>query len=290
MQGTESCPAVLRALVRRLIDADGRVQELRQRDRLTHKPHRAEGGVVIAPDAAAIKNQHALEQAVGQVLRLLEDLRQLALPPTVPADLRARYHVAVAKLGAKRAQVDFDQAACELSVIAEAWRDAVAQPEEQDNSLSAVISRLRQQMQKGERFSSQRKLAKKLGCSSGSIANAVCADDELRAWSLDKEKKALKAISLDKPITGATETPDAIAEGREAEQREKQLRDDPAAMNEALQRLKSQICEDFSGNERAQMLDCLDPQPNVDRARLIVLLEQQVEDSRTNRIEQKERL
>jgi hypothetical protein len=106
------------------------------------------------------------------------------------------------------------------------------------------LNRLRQQ---GEPWTSQRKLAKQLGCSSATINKAIHETPSLHAWAKHQTAATPKAQSLNEVVTDST-----------AQSREPDPADD-AAIREYLERdLTPEERAFFNGLSREDQLDFLD--------------------------------
>jgi hypothetical protein len=106
-----------------------------------------------------------------------------------------------------------------------------------------VAERLERLRRQGERFTSQRKLAKQIGCSSATVNKAIRNTPSLRAWA--KIYTTPKAQSITPVVT------DSTAQNRELEP------EDQAAINEYRQR------EDLTPDERA-FFNGLTPQDQIE--------------------------
>jgi biotin operon repressor len=111
-----------------------------------------------------------------------------------------------------------------------------------------ATSRMEQLRTQGEPWTSQQKMAKRLGCSSGTINKAIRESPQLRVWARRQTVATPRAQSINDVVT------DHIAQSREPDPAEE------AAIREYLERedLRPEERAFFNGLSREDQLEFLD--------------------------------
>lgn len=212
----------------------------------------------------------------------IEDITDLATcmghSPLDPAEL------AIVAAAYERACSIVNQIASQIPTTQEQPPAAAPKNNAEKMSLTDAISNLLHLQAKGEQYTSQRKLADQIGCGATLVGDAIRETPELQRWAADKGKKTatVQALPNDDRHIPAAPVQDTAAE-LDAEA----LRNDPALMDKALQELKSQAEKQYSDQPEMKqgILDAIDsPAEDIDRAKLITLLRDQLQDDRRQKV------